>query len=75
MTQELWGQITQLGLAAMLVAVFLVMLMRGDIRLGREYTTLEKDRDFWREAAMRVQQHAGTAVTVAERVTGERASQ
>lgn len=75
MTPELWSQITQLGLAAMLVALFLVALDRKKIRLGREFDLMEQERDFWREAAMRVQQHAGTAVTVAERVTGERASQ
>jgi hypothetical protein len=62
----------QIGIPAFVIlslgGAFVTALMRGTLRLGREYEAMKAERDYWRNRAERGVRIAEVATNVADRM-------
>jgi hypothetical protein len=62
----------QIGIPAFIIltlgGTFMTLLLRGALRLGREYEEMKAERDWWRSRAERGVRMAETATSMAERM-------
>lgn len=71
MTAELAEQAAQYGLAVLVLVIVLGLLIRGSLRLEREYLDMRADRDMWRRIAIEGNTVTSQAVEVAELAVGK----